>query len=495
MTSPYSGFTINRTVNEAMPASTAQMSVLGLCGPFAKATAADQNAFDTAFPLNTPVLINSTDANARLIDPDSVIGMSLSLINAQMATYQSAAQVILVRTATGVNDDATIANIVGDAASRTGIHAFRRAGALCGRFPRLIACPGWTRQVKTGVTGIVIGSGGSGYSTAPTVAFSGGGGTGATATATISGGIVTAITITNPGAGYTSAPTVSFSGGGGSGAAATASVGMLANPVTAELPAVLNSILAIAYVYDGGTSQTNSLAYRDTVNSDRIVIASIGVKRINSAGSTVTIDPSAGICAMHAALDFPQGGLPIDSVHNKQVRGIIGVGRDIEFSTVDGSTEGQVLIADQLGIVVRGEVGDDFAAETGFTWWGLDNTGSNTIWRQTHKVRIRDFVELTAIRSMRAYIGNRITTQTIQALINTIEDVLEKLVQAGAVYGYRVRFDEANNVNDLRTGLLYIDLAFEEIPVVRTVAIESTPYARALETTIQNLLASQNLVN
>ena len=72
---------------------------------------------------------------------------------------------------------------------------------------------------------IVVGSGGSGYTSAPTVALTGGGGTGATATAVVSGGAVTGITITNPGSGYTSAPTVALTGGSGTGAAATAELG------------------------------------------------------------------------------------------------------------------------------------------------------------------------------------------------------------------------------------------------------------------------------
>ncbi|SCZ14812.1 phage tail tube protein, partial [Pseudomonas sp. NFACC37-1] len=40
-----------------------------------------------------------------------------------------------------------------------------------------------------------------------------------------SGGAVTGITITNPGSGYTSVPTVAFTGGAGTGAAATAELG------------------------------------------------------------------------------------------------------------------------------------------------------------------------------------------------------------------------------------------------------------------------------
>lgn len=63
---------------------------------------------------------------------------------------------------------------------------------------------------------------GSGYTSAPTVSFSGGGGSGAAATAHIAGGKVVRYTVTNRGSGYTSPPTVTVSGGGGSGAKATA---------------------------------------------------------------------------------------------------------------------------------------------------------------------------------------------------------------------------------------------------------------------------------
>ena len=60
------------------------------------------------------------------------------------------------------------------------------------------------------VTGLTVGAGGTGYTTAPLVALTGGGGTGATATATVSSGAVTSFTVTNPGSGYTTAPTVTL---------------------------------------------------------------------------------------------------------------------------------------------------------------------------------------------------------------------------------------------------------------------------------------------
>lgn len=81
---------------------------------------------------------------------------------------------------------------------------------------------------SSGVTGTTITSGGSGYGSAPSVAFglpTGAGGVQATGTATISGGAVTGIVITNAGSGYEEIPSVSFSGGSPSVAAtATASI-------------------------------------------------------------------------------------------------------------------------------------------------------------------------------------------------------------------------------------------------------------------------------
>ena len=72
---------------------------------------------------------------------------------------------------------------------------------------------------KGGISAVNVTNGGSGYTTAPTVALTGGGGTGATATATVAGGKITGFVITNPGSGYTSAPTVGLTGAGTGGAA------------------------------------------------------------------------------------------------------------------------------------------------------------------------------------------------------------------------------------------------------------------------------------
>lgn len=71
---------------------------------------------------------------------------------------------------------------------------------------------------------IAVTASGSGYTSVPTVAITGGSGSGATAIAVIEGGAVVEVVLTGPGAGYLAGDvlTVTFTGGGGAGAAATA---------------------------------------------------------------------------------------------------------------------------------------------------------------------------------------------------------------------------------------------------------------------------------
>ncbi|MFT3784041.1 MAG: hypothetical protein QM790_18700 [Nibricoccus sp.] len=109
------------------------------------------------------------------------------------------------------------------------VWSFNRMGNSTDSSVIATAWDGWTLTGKIGT--VEIASGGIGYTSAPTVTFSGDG-TGAAGTAVIStfynpdgsvlGVRVTKVIITNPGSGYTAAPTVTLSGGGGSGAQAVA---------------------------------------------------------------------------------------------------------------------------------------------------------------------------------------------------------------------------------------------------------------------------------
>jgi len=109
------------------------------------------------------------------------------------------------------------------------------------------------------VRSVQVGSGGSSYTSAPSVSFSGGGGNSAAATATInSDGEVNGIAVTNNGTAFTGVPTVSFSGGSGSGATATAS--ML---TYIDFGTTISEIFRVTENDPYGTASTSELAFRN----------------------------------------------------------------------------------------------------------------------------------------------------------------------------------------------------------------------------------------
>jgi hypothetical protein len=106
---------------------------------------------------------------------------------------------------------------------------------------------------------LILTAGGTGYTSVPTVAITGGSGTGATATATIGTPAVTAVNVINGGSQYGPAPTVVFAGGGGTGAAATANIdprGVNSLTLTGQGAYNTPAVPTINFVGGGGTGAT-----------------------------------------------------------------------------------------------------------------------------------------------------------------------------------------------------------------------------------------------
>jgi len=108
----------------------------------------------------------------------------------------------------------------------------------------------WSSGVKT----ITVTNGGSGYTSAPKVTFSGGNGLEAEATAIVTDGKVTAINLARDSTGimfyaegkYSSTPTISIEGGDGSGATATATITNVTEAnITSEQSSSKASFLAV----------------------------------------------------------------------------------------------------------------------------------------------------------------------------------------------------------------------------------------------------------
>lgn len=130
-------------------------------------TAPDADA--EVFPLNTPILLKgSADySKAALLGTAGTLKASLDGSFDQVGTYN-----YVIRVAEGQNAAETLANVIGDGAALTGVHALKKCEPLYGRNvkPRLVVVPGFTAPLGAdGIATLNITAPGDGYTSAPTV--------------------------------------------------------------------------------------------------------------------------------------------------------------------------------------------------------------------------------------------------------------------------------------------------------------------------------------
>ena len=270
-----------------------------------------------------------------------------------------------------------------------------------------------------------------------------------------------------------------------------------ANAVCAALPAVLSKLLAHAVVDGPATTKQAAIDWRETISSTRIIPIDPAVKILDSTGASVVSPMSPAVIGIAVRRDHEYQGRPFHSWANQAVQGIVGPSRPINFSLTDGATEGQDLLAANIGILIRGEMGVESAiASGGFVFVGTDNAGADDLWRFYNVTRGRDYIHLMFLRTLRFYLGKfNLTGQTIQAISNTMTIALRNLKADGDILGFEVKFTrDQNSAEELRQGRFTVNFAAEEAPVLRYLGIQSARYRPALDALLSDLLAQVDAV-
>lgn len=262
------------------------------------------------------------------------------------------------------------------------------------------------------------------------------------------------------------------------------------NPVVAALPGTLEKLVGMAVITGPHNSLQGYTDWRETFSSQRLIPVETWVKVGSPA---VEVDSVGAVLGMIVARDNANNGVPSKSAANRPMQGIVDVSRPIPFSTVDGNTEGQQILALHGGIIVRGEAGSVTSLGTaGFTFVGTDTAAEDDLWRFYNVKRMRDYIHLLFLRTLRIYLGRfNLNKQTIEAVLQTMTLALRDLEADGDILGFKIGFEaDKNNVGNLRLGNFSLYFKAEEPPVLRRLDIESYRYAPALDAMLENLLAS-----
>lgn len=444
-----------------------------------------EDADASVFPAGEPVRFSSNDTVKVAKLGTGYLRDAVRGIQDQLGVLSAAFDCTVIRVAAGANLAETQANIIAAIETAKGMPAEINAT------PRLYNV-GYTSQfVRNAILSVPVTAGGTGYTSAPTVAITSGGGSSATAHATFAGGAVTGIVIDNPGSGYTSAPTVTLTGGGGTGATlGTVARGVLANPVIAALPALLDAHLAVAFVDAPDNTRQDYEDWRETVSSKRIIPLAVSAKVLEGT-SIVTRPMSPRIVGLAVRSDNAHGGKPFHPFANQPIYGIVGTNRPINFSITDGATEGQLILAADGGIVVRGELGVDTAiADGGFVYIGTESCAEGETWAQFHQVRGNDYLVAKMMQITKRFLGGMINADRTEAWLNSIKFMLRDHKAAGDILGYDVQFKAAlNSEEQVGLGHLTVTPRIEPAPVFRVATHQVRRYRAALSETIATIIS------
>lgn len=420
---------------------TAQSGVVAVIG-----TAPDADVNE--FPLNKPTLIKGATELSKIakLGDAGTLKKAIDAVFDQVGTY-----LYVIRVTEGNTTYATYSNLVGDAAALTGVHALKKCEGLYGRKlkPRLVVVPGYTSSLATdGIASVNVTEHGANYTSAPTVAITGGGGTGAEAKAVVESGQVTGVIVTKPGYGYTSAPTVGFTGGGGTGATATANVGTVANPVVAELIGVLEKLRAVAYVDGPDTTDAAAVLYRETINSDRIYICDPKVLVWDTEiDAYVPMPSSPRFAGVQAKTDRTNGFWW--SLSNKPINGIGGTVRPIAYGEhSDYLNENHVNTIINLG--------------EGFITWGNRVATGIDLNKFISVRRTMDFINEAIEAANLEFVDKPFSKANLKFLIESNNAFMRVLKAEGAILGGRVWLDpERNTDEEMAQGRVTFGVEFE----------------------------------
>jgi phage tail sheath protein FI len=267
-----------------------------------------------------------------------------------------------------------------------------------------------------------------------------------------------------------------------------------ANPICAALPAICAQLLAHAVVGGPGTTKQDALDWRETINSQRLIPVD-NWEKVQRGESVSEEDGAATVLGLGVRVDFQNAGVPSHSWANQPVQGIIGLKRYDAFSLTAGATDAQELLAGNVGVTVRGELGVETAiASNGFVFVGTDNAGDDELWRFYNETRMDDYIHLNLLKSIRKRLGvTNITPHGIQAVLNDMTAFGMGLLGDEHVLSWKVGFEkDKNSPEDLRLGK-FRTFYKSEIPApLRRLDIDGRRDRDALTAMLETLIAQAN---
>ncbi len=246
---------------------------------------------------------------------------------------------------------------------------------------------------------------------------------------------------------------------------------ILVAPEFSQIPAVVGEMVAIAtrlraiIVADGpNTTDTEAIAHRETLGSDRIYLVDPWVKTWDTISDAQVIRPaSARVAGVIAKSDAERGFWWSPS--NRAIDGIDGPARAVDFTFGDANARANHLNENEVATIIQRD---------GYRLWGNRTCSADPKWAFLKRRRIADMVNEAIMQSHFWAVDRNVTRQYLEELVEGVNAYGRQLVSLRALVDFRCWADpDLNTPESLEAGQVWLNYDWVETPTAEHITFRS----------------------
>jgi phage tail sheath protein FI len=197
-----------------------------------------------------------------------------------------------------------------------------------------------------------------------------------------------------------------------------------ANAVVAEMVGIAERLRAVIIADGPNTTDAAAITYRGDWGSKRVYIVDPAVKIRNSLGEIVDEPASARVAGLIAKSDNDRGFWWSPS--NQVINGIVGTGRDIDFTLGDANSRANLLNEQEVATVIR---------QDGYRLWGNRTASDDPKFAFLSVVRTADIINDSILRAHMWAVDRNITKTYLEDVTESVNAYMRSLIAQGALIG------------------------------------------------------------
>ncbi|WP_122316140.1 phage tail sheath family protein [Pseudomonas cichorii] len=225
--------------------------------------------------------------------------------------------------------------------------------------------------------------------------------------------------------------------------------------VGTALVSLADKLRGLAIIDGPNTTDEAAMEYAKNFGAKRAYMVDPGVQYWDTtASATVDAPGSAWVAGLFAWTDSEYGFWASPS--NKELSGITGTTRPIEFLDGDETCRANLLNNANITTIIR----DD-----GYRLWGNRTLSSDPKWAFVTRVRTMDIVMDAILYGHKWAVDRSITATYVKDVTEGLQAFMRDLKNQGAIINFEVFADtELNTASQLEQGKVYWNIRFTDVP-------------------------------